>query len=143
MINKNFVKRKILLIEDDLEKISVFKGESFEDISADFIKQAAMERFLERIINRAIDINQYLISELLPKDDLTPKSYKDTFMALAEIDVYSKDFGEKISRSVGTRNVLVHDYDNTKHEMIYSSIEECLRDYSFYCQQLLDFLEKK
>ncbi len=98
---------------------------------------------MERIINRAIDINQYLISELLPKDDLTPKSYKDTFMALAEIDVYSKDFGEKISRSVGTRNVLVHDYDNTKHEMIYSSIEECLRDYSFYCQQLLDFLEKK
>ena len=45
MINKNFVKRKILLIEDDLEKISVFKGESFEDISADFIKQATMERF--------------------------------------------------------------------------------------------------
>ena len=94
---------------------------------------------MERIINRAIDINQYLISELLPKDDLTPKSYKDAFMALAEIGIYFKDFGEKIL----SRNVLVHDYNNTKHEMIYSSIEECLRDYSFYCQQLPDFLEKK
>ena len=134
---------KVSLIEEELERLKEFSGFSFQEIASDFKKQAIIERLLERIINRAIDINQHLIAETLPEEIQSPKSYRETFLKLAEIGVYPQEFAENISKSVGTRNVLVHDYNNVDYSKIYSSIKDCLRDYHQYCDYILKFLDTK
>lgn len=141
-LHKNFVKRKISLIQDDLSNLTQFSSFSFEDITKDPVKQAAVERFLERIINRAIDINQYLVSELAKKETPSPKDYTETFTSLANLSVYPKDFAGEISKSIGARNKLAHEYDNIDYNIIYNSIADCLRDYNKYCDYILEFLEK-
>lgn len=113
MVNKNFVKRKISLIEDELERLKEFSEFSFQEIVSDFKKQAIVERLLERIINRAIDVNQHLVTELSIEEP-PPKSYKETFLKLTEFKIYPQKFAENISMSVGTRNALVHDYNLEK-----------------------------
>jgi len=141
MVNKKFVEQKIMLIEkefDDLEKLSKF---SFQEIVSDFLKLNSLERILEKIINRAIDINQHLIAEL-SKEELPPLSYKETFLKLAELRVYPKKFAENISMSVGTRNALVHDYNNIDYSRIYSSMSDCLKDYHQYCDYILLFISE-
>lgn len=143
MINEIFVKRKISLIQDDLANFSHFAQYSFDEIAKDYIKQAATERFLERVVNRAIDINQHLIAELATKDTSSPKTYTDTFIILSDLGVYPKDFAKEISKSVGTRNTLVYEYDKTDHREIYNSIGDCLRDYNKYCEYVLEFIENK
>lgn len=143
MVNKDFVKMKISLIEEELEKLKEFAKFSFQEIVSDFRKQAVIERLLERIINRAIDINQHLIAEILPEEMQSPKSYRETFLKLAELRVYPKQFAEDIAKSVGTRNVLIHDYNEVDYSKIYSSIGDCLKDYHQYCNYILKFLEKK
>ena len=142
MINETFIKRKISLIQDDLAKFSGLARHSFEEIAGDFVKQAAVERFLERVVNRAIDINQHLIAELASKDTSSPKNYTETFAILVDLGVYPEDFGREISKSVGTRNVLVHEYDKTDDQLIYASLADCLRDYTRYCEYILKFLNK-
>lgn len=142
MTNKELIKRKVDLIQDEmvnLEKIAKF---SFQEIVKDFLKQAALERILERIITRAIDINQHLIAELVRKEISPPKDYKETFLKLAEIKVYPEKFAQKISKSVGTRNVLIHEYNKVDYSQIYSSVSDCLKDYHQYCEYILEFLEK-
>ena len=143
MINTLFVKRKISLIQDDLARFSDFAQYSFDEIAKDFVKQAAVERFLERVINRAIDINQHIIAELASKDTSSPKNYTETFTMLADLGVYSEDFGKEISKSVGTRNILVHEYNKTDNQLIYTSLADCLRDYTKYCEYILEFLNKQ
>lgn len=143
MINKIFIKRKISLIQDDLANFSYFAKYSFDEIAKDYIKQAAMERFLERVVNRAIDINQHLIAELATKDTSSPKTYTDTFIILSDLDIYPKDFSMEILKSVGTRNKLVHEYDKIDQQKIYSSIGDCLKDYHQYCDFVLKFLEQE
>lgn len=143
MINEKFIKRKISLIQDDLAKFVDFAKYSFEEIASDYVKQAAIERFLERIINRAIDINQHLIVELATKGISAPKDYTETFMILINLNVYPKEFGKEISKSVGTRNILVHEYDKTDQKLIYNSIADCLRDYHKYCNYILKFIENR
>jgi uncharacterized protein YutE (UPF0331/DUF86 family) len=141
MVNKKFVEEKIKLIErefDDLEKLSKF---SFQEIVSDFLKQNSLERILEKIINRAIDINQHLIAEL-SKEELPPQSYRETFLKLAELRVYPKEFVQNIAKSVGIRNILVHDYNKVDYSQIYSSMSDCLKDYHQYCDYILKFLEK-
>ena len=142
MIRKDFIKRKISLIQDDLVKLSSLSGYSFEEIASDPVKQAAVERFLERIINRAIDINQHLIRELADKTVSPPEDYKETFSALSDFGVCPEKFSQEISKSVGTRNMLTHEYDKIDQSLIYNSIDDCLRDYHQYCGYILKFLEK-
>lgn len=142
MIREDFVKRKISLIQDDLAKLTTFSQYTFEDIAADFVKEAAVERILERIITRAIDINQHLIARLASKDTSPPKDYRETFLLLAEFGVYPKKFADQIAKSIGTRNVLVHEYDKVDQSLIYGSIQDCLRDYQQYIEYLLKLLGK-
>ncbi len=143
MINKEFIVRKITLIQSDFPLLEDLAKYSFNEIVADPMKQAALERTLEKIIMRAIDINQHIISDLASKNTVAPKDYKETFVGLVEFNIYSKKFADEISKSVGMRNVLVHEYDKIDYNRIYSSMKDCLRDYHQYCQYILDFLEKK
>lgn len=141
MINKKLINRKIELIQTDLNYLSEFKQSSFDEISKDYKKQALVERFLGRIINRAIDINQHLITELFDKKQASPRSYKDTFLRLADFEIYPVEFASEISKSVGIRDILNHEYDNVDYSKIYSSISHCLKDYHSYCDYILKFLK--
>ncbi|KPK43928.1 MAG: hypothetical protein AMK74_05995 [Nitrospira bacterium SM23_35] len=142
MIRENFILRKITLIQNELVHLADLAKYSLQEITRDFIKQAALERYLERIINRAIDINHHLISELSTKDTNPPLDYAETFLRLADCGICPEEFARRIARSVGTRNILVHEYDVVDYNSIYSSITDCLKDYHEYCDYILDFLEK-
>jgi uncharacterized protein YutE (UPF0331/DUF86 family) len=142
MVNKEMIKRKISLIQDEMVNLEKLAKFSLQEIIKDFLKQAALERILERIIVRAIDINQHLIAELSTKGVSPPKDYKETFLKLAEVGVFPKEFAKRISKSVGTRNILVHEYNKVDYSKIYSSVSECLKDYHRYCEYILRFLEK-
>lgn len=143
MLNEYFIKRKVNLIEEDLARLVEFSNYSFSEIAADYKKQLIVERLLEKIIMRAVDINEHIISELSEKETEIPKSYWETFLSLTDLKVYPKEFAEEISKSAGTRNILVHEYDEVDYTKVYSSVKDCLRDYHQYCQYILDFLEKK
>ncbi|MFA4817915.1 MAG: DUF86 domain-containing protein [Parcubacteria group bacterium] len=140
MLNKNFIKRKIDLIQNELTYLVPLKDYTFEELSKDFMNQAGVERILERTINRAIDINQHLIAELADLKTEPPLDYKGTFLRLIDLGIYDKDFAENISRSVGIRNKLAHEYDKIDKEKIYTSVHDCLEDYTKYCEYILNFL---
>lgn len=141
MVNKIFVKRKISLIQNELVHLAPFKNYTFEEISKDFTKQTLVERMMERIINRALDINQHLIAELADLKTEPPLDYKETFLKLSEFGIYEQSFAESISQSAGTRNKLIHDYDKINKEQVYASIGDCLKDYTKYCEYVMKFLE--
>jgi uncharacterized protein YutE (UPF0331/DUF86 family) len=142
MIRKDFVKRKLSLIQDELVHLLTLSKFSLDEIVQDFVKQAAVERILERVINRAIDVNNHIVAESAGGEVSPPKDYTETFLALAQLGVYSEEFARSVSRSVGTRNVLVHEYDKVDEKKIYSSMGDCLRDYHQYIEHLLKFLKQ-
>ncbi len=143
MLRKDFIFKKISLIQEELGRLSDFKDYSLEEVKRDFYKYNTLERLLEKIIMRAADINQHIIGELATEKTKTPTTYKETFLILAEFGIYPADFAENIAKSVGTRNALVHDYDEevTDYSKIYSSVNDCLRDYTKYCEYILKFVE--
>lgn len=143
MLREDFIKKKIGLIQEELGNLIVFKDFTLSEITKDFFKYNTLERLLEKIIMRAVDINQHIISELTNEQTKTPTNYQETFIEISKMGVYSMEFGKKIAKSVGTRNVLAHDYDDeeTDYGKIYSSVKDCLSDYHQYCEYVLKFLE--
>jgi uncharacterized protein YutE (UPF0331/DUF86 family) len=142
MLNRDLLQRKIKLILEDLDRLREYKGLSFEEISNDFVKEAVIERLLEKIITRAIDVNRHMISEL-GKGTEKIRGYEDTFHALAELGIYDKEFAARIARSAGLRNRIVHEYNDTDPAIIFASVGEALKQYTHYCEVILKFEEKK
>jgi len=144
MVNKLLVRRKLQLIAEELGRLLTFQNISLDELKQDFIRQAAVERILERIIQRALDINAHLIAELATggEEKITRLTYSDTFLQLAELGVCSREFAESVARSVGLRNILVHEYNAVDVAQVHTSIRECLQDYERYVAYVTAFLDK-
>jgi uncharacterized protein YutE (UPF0331/DUF86 family) len=142
MLDKEFVRRKIALIQDDLRHLVEYENLTIEKISEDFQIQAVIERVLERLIGRAIDINQHLIAERGGTlQNVT--TYRDTFMRLVDLGVYPREFGEQIARSAGLRNILVHEYNTINPELLQKSIGDAIREFNTYTRDVLSFVERE
>lgn len=144
MVRVEFVQRKLALISEDLDRLLHFKDMTIFAITSDFVNLAAVERLLERIVTRAIDVNRHLIAELNTgrEKKITRLTYRDIFLWLSDLEVYSKTFAERIAQSAGLRNVLVHDYNDVDRELLYNSLHSCLQDYHDYVQSVFEFLQK-
>ncbi len=142
MLNKDFVLRKIKLIQEDLSRLEPLSHLSFEELAKDFVSYAATERLLERIVTRAIDVNRHIIAELGVGSEKV-RTYEDTFSALAELAVYSRDFAKQIAPSAGLRNILVHEYDEIDPKKVYISMGKALEQYVRYCDFLLKLLDRQ
>ncbi len=140
MIDTEFIKRKIALITEELERLKEFKALTLDDTSKDFKTQATVERLLERIITRAIDINQHILAEK-GVDMRLARTYRETFLRLADIGVYSHAFAITIAPSAGLRNALVHDYNNIDKKILHKSITNTIIEFNEYGKYVLSFVE--
>jgi len=140
MLNKKLIKEKIKHIQEDLLHLKDYQNLSFDKVAKDYTTHKVIERIIEVIINEAIDINQHLIVEL-GKGKL-PFDYKESFLLLGELGILPQKFAEEISRSVGLRNILVHQYRKLDEKIFYQSIKDCLKQYSNYCRYVIKYLDK-
>jgi len=140
MLNKKLIKEKIKHIQEDLLHLKDYQNLSFDKVAKDYTTHKVIERIIEVIVNEAIDINQHLIVEL-GKGKL-PFDYKESFLLLGELGILPQKFAEEISRSVGLRNILVHQYRKLDEKIFYQSIKDCLKQYSNYCRYVIKYLDK-
>lgn len=105
MVRPELVRRKLQLIAQDLGRLVRFKDITQEELTRDDVRLAAVERLLERIVMRAIDVNEHLISELATgqEEKITRLSYRDTFLRLVDLGAYDRSFAEIICQSAGLR----------------------------------------
>ena len=141
MLNKELIRNKIEYIHKDLVVLADFSEYSFEDLIKESVSYSACERMLEQIIGRAIDINQHIILNKAELKTTAPLEYRDTFLKLIDLNIYPKDFGEKISKSAGLRNMLVHEYDKIDPQIVYSSVADTLSEYTKYCEYILEYIK--
>lgn len=142
MLDKEFVQRKIALIQDDLKHLIQYEKLTIAEITKDFVTQAVVERVLERLIGRAIDVNQHIIAEQGGTlENVT--MYRDTFMRLVDLGIYSREFAEHIAKSAGLRNILVHEYNTINPEILHKSIGEAIKGFNEYTKYILSFVEKE
>jgi len=141
MINRELIESKINLITEDLETLKQFENKSIEDMAkTDSLMLYAVERLLERVIGRAIDINQHIIVESDKITEKFPYTYKETFIALFKINVLEQGFAEEISKSATLRNYLVHEYDNLDKNILQKSIGLTITEYAKYLDQVKKYI---
>lgn len=142
MLRPDLVRRKLAFIVDDLHLLRRFEALTYDALLEDPVRLAAIERLIERIVNRAVDANAHLLASLSETDHPIGRlTYKQTFLRLPDIGALPEPLAIALSASAGLRNVLVHEYNDVEHRYLHESIRRCLTEYPKYVDALLSFLE--
>lgn len=111
----------------------------YENLVEDEIVCTLAERRLERIVNRAVDINFHIIRSL---GEPPPDDYTASFLDLAKLKVLPSSLARDIAPAAGARNVLVHEYDDLDTLKFYSSLKDAVRLFPKYIKAIEEWMEK-
>ena len=106
---------------------------SDEEIVKNEEKLLSIERLYQLIVDESVDINSAMLSQ---KCNYIPESYRSSFVDMANKKLLAKDFSEKISLSVKTRNQIVHDYEFVKKQVLVSDVRKYVVLYKEYVKSI-------
>ena len=132
-IDRELVTRKMLLIARDLDELRGMLPADVDQYLQSPKDQAMVERYLERMIGRAIDINFHLITE---SGRPPPADYYASFTQLAVLKILESDFAARIARAAGLRNRLVHEYNDIDQRKVFEALQSALGDIPIYLQRI-------
>lgn len=143
MLRPEFVTRKLQLITDDLGHLDTFRHVAHDALVADPLALATVERLIERIVMRAVDVNQHLVVALATGTEVqtTRLTYRDSFVRLAGLEVLDEGFAADIARTAGLRNVLVQDYTDADRSLVHAAIALFLDQYPQYVESVTSFVD--
>ena len=139
-VDAALVTRKLVLIASDLEQLRTIDGRGREAYLSSRFDQAVVERLLERIVTRMIDINYHLITAT---GHPPPSDYHAFFQQLAHVGVLNVEFASRIARAAGLRNRLVHDYDDLDQQLLFGALAEALVDVAAYTAAVHAFVRNR
>jgi uncharacterized protein YutE (UPF0331/DUF86 family) len=132
-IDPQLVTRKLLLIAADLAALEAIGDRGADAYLQNWIDQAVVERYLERVVGRMIDVNYHVI---MASGHPPPADYHASIVRLAEIGVLDPCLAKRIARSAGLRNRLVHDYEGLDHAKVFAALVDALADVPQYLDRI-------
>lgn len=89
-------------------------------------------------------MNEHLIATLATGAErkTTRLTYRETFLALADLGVYSGNFAQRIAATAALRYIIVHEYNDVDHRIVHGAIRSILEDYATYVQAVNSFVSE-
>jgi uncharacterized protein YutE (UPF0331/DUF86 family) len=138
-VDRELVTRKLVLITQDLVAAAPFATKPVSEFLESRVDQAVVERLLERMIGRMIDVNYHLVTE---SGQPPPPDYHASFLKLAELGIVDHDFARRIARCAGLRNRLVHEYEEIDPRKVFESLQAARGDIVTYVQRVEMYLDR-
>jgi len=135
MTNSKTIENKISLVKKYIKILGDYKKYSKDEIQNDQTIKGAVERYLYLASQSTIDLAEAIISY---KKFRKPISMSESFSILNEEKIISIELTNKMTKMVGFRNVVAHDYDKIDYDIVYDVLQSKLKD----IEELLEILAK-
>ena len=140
MVNPLIVKRKLIRLMGYLEELESLSHVTLDEYLADPRQRRAVERLIQLVVDKAVDINTHLIVDA---GRPAPNDAYSSFFEAERATVLPRDLAEAISPSTGERNIIVHEYESTDDAIVHGSIGQTLDLYRRYVAAALGYLERQ
>lgn len=119
MVDADRVMRRLERLEELLETLDAARSRGRAALDSDVREELHVEHALQLAIQACIDIGAHLVSELgLP----TPDDYGQIFDSLGRAGRIDRDLAARLSRAVGMRNLLVHEYLDIDLDRVWEAL---------------------
>jgi uncharacterized protein YutE (UPF0331/DUF86 family) len=142
-VDPEVIAQKLSRMAERLDRLKQSEALRLEDYLQDGLKQAAIERLLEIVIDSALSINKTLLKRvvgLVPADAQPFKNF-ESFMLMGETGFISQQLAEQLAPSGSFRNVLAHEYDEIDPVQVYGAFQKALSQYPQYIKAIQDYLD--
>lgn len=119
------IENKISSAKKYLKILDRYKKYSKKEIEESIDLRGTVERHLYLAVQSAIDLGEAVISL---KEFRKPSSMSEIFSILNEESVIDKDLSDELSKMVGFRNIIVHDYEKIDYDILYDILKNKLKD---------------
>jgi uncharacterized protein YutE (UPF0331/DUF86 family) len=140
MIDRDLITRKLALIAADLKALAPFAAKSRSEYLRSEVDEVLVERYLERIVGRMIDVNYHLLIE---SGYPPPTDYYQSFTQLVRLDILPAEFAAQIAACAGLRNRLVHEYEDIDAARVHEAAAAAVRDVPQYAKHVQRFLKQQ
>jgi uncharacterized protein YutE (UPF0331/DUF86 family) len=122
-------------LESEVDEFAMFSDLTWEIYQKDKVKRRNVERWIENIVMSATDLVKVLLaSENRP----IPDSYKEILYHVGLIVDFDEEFGKRLSRWAGLRNIVVHEYLDIR----WKNIKEFIGESEPVFRQLINGMKK-
>ncbi len=125
MVNTSVVLSKTSGVRRRLERLKDFKRVSPEQLKNDMDTQDIILHNLQLAIQGCLDIGSHIISD---EGWGIAGSFSDMFYILQERQVIAPSLADKMVAMVGFRNILVHEYETIRLDIVVNILEHHLDD---------------
>lgn len=131
-------RRLVAELTQNLVRLEQVSPRTFAEYESQWDNVAIIERLFTRLVNYAIDINQFV---LLTHNVQPPTNYFQTFLELARLQVLPQKLARDLARGTAIRNRLEHEYDRIDHVQVYMYIKKAPRWYRGYVRSMKRWLD--
>jgi uncharacterized protein YutE (UPF0331/DUF86 family) len=122
-------------LESEVDEFAMFSDLTWEIYQKDKVKRRNVERWIENIVMSATDLVKVLLaSENRP----IPDSYKEILYNVGLIADFDEEFGKRLSRWAGLRNIVAHEYLDIR----WKNIKEFIGEGEPVFRQLINGMKK-
>lgn len=133
--DKYILNRRVIFLDSELKDAAKFRELNQLEYEKDSTKRREVERWIENLINAAIDITKIILaSQKRP----IPSTYKEVLRALEILPNCPKNLGEHLAIWAELRNILAHEYLDIR----WRRIEDFIKKSESYFQNLIKMVKE-
>jgi uncharacterized protein YutE (UPF0331/DUF86 family) len=136
MMDKIILEKKVDSILRCLNRIDDRIPNSKYDFLRDLDAQDVVILNLTRAVQLSVDIATHILSTT---NQPIPSTMAEAFVSLERINIISSEIADKMRRSVGYRNVAVHNYDDIDLSITFDIANNHLDDFKEFIKQTLHY----
>lgn len=114
------------------------EAKSEKNFLSDFHLFGNTERYLQLSIQIIIDISHLIIIDLGLK---RPEDNYEAISILYQKKIISENSAQKLTRMIGLRNILVHEYGKIDRKKIYRILKKNLQDLENFKKAIIKFVQ--
>jgi uncharacterized protein YutE (UPF0331/DUF86 family) len=136
-MKNGIVTRKLEEMEETLRRLREHLPPNYDEFTKDWVRQKAVERALQTLIEAMIDIGERLIALAGGSPAATSVAVMERLQALGVIQSASR-YGPMVR----FRNFLVHQYEQVDLSIVYGIITKKLSDVEAFAAEVKNYVER-
>jgi uncharacterized protein YutE (UPF0331/DUF86 family) len=133
-MDRQVIDQKLESLFRCLSRIKTKLPVDVDRLALDFDLQDIVSLNLSRAVQLTVDIGGHIVSASHLQ---SPETMGGTFDVLAQNNVLSQDLAIRLKKSVGFRNIAVHNYDAINWHIVHSIIKDHLGDFSEFAKAVM------
>lgn len=139
-MDEQLIAQKLESLRRCVQRVESRLPPDVDSLLTDLDAQDIVSLNLTRAVQMCVDIASHWLAE--HSEVTAPRTMGQAFDALASASVISDELAERMRKSVGFRNVMVHNYDEVNWHIVYSICHDHLDDFRAYARIFSDLISE-